>query len=205
MRIAGPDLPRVRRSVVRRLLPWFEQHRRDLPWRSLRTPYRVLVSEFMLQQTRVDTVVDYFQRFLRRFPTVRSLADAELPDVLKQWEGLGYYARARNLHRAAREIAVARQGRFPKTAAEWTSMPGIGPYTAAALSSLIGGENVAVLDGNVARVLCRLFALDVRPADSASKVLLADLAQTLLPIGRAGLYNEALMELGALVCRPRNP
>jgi len=195
----------VRRTVLSRLLPWFDKNRRVLPWRTLRTPYRVLVSEFMLQQTRVETVTPYFRRFLRRFPTLSSLARAEGSEVLKLWEGLGYYTRARNLHRIAKTLVLEQGGRFPKTAAEWITFPGVGPYTAAALASLIDGENTGVLDGNVARVLCRLFTVNERPAVAAVRRKLTDLALALLPRGRAGPFNEAMMELGALVCTPRQP
>lgn len=159
----------------------------------------------MLQQTRVDTVVPYFRRFLRRFPTIGALAKADGETVLKLWEGLGYYTRARNLHRIARTVVIDRKGRFPNTAAEWAVLPGIGPYTAAALASLIDGEDIAVVDGNVTRVLCRLFARIRRPISAEARRDLAETAQALLPNGRAGLFNEAMMELGALGCTPRQP
>lgn len=180
-----------------KLLRWFQQARRDLPWRKEpREPYRVWVSEVMLQQTRVEVVVPYYRRFLRRFPTLRSLARAPLDDVLAQWSGLGYYSRARNLHRAAQ--ACGRS--LPRSSAELRELPGFGPYTAAAVASLAFGEDVPLVDGNVARVLSRAFALegDAR-AQAWSK------AAELLPRGRAGAFNEALMELGATICAPRNP
>lgn len=179
------------------LLRWFEGARRDLPWRKEpRDPYAVWISEVMLQQTRVDVVVPYYQRFLRRFPTLPSLARAPLDDVLAQWSGLGYYSRARNLHRAARACG----GALPRTSAALRELPGFGPYTAAAVASLAFGEDVALVDGNVARVLCRVFALDGDPRLQALQK-----AQELLPPGRAGAFNEALMELGATVCVPATP
>ena len=179
------------------LLSWFAQSRRDLPWRKEpRDPYRVWVSEVMLQQTRVDVVVPYYERFLARFPTLEALAAAELDDVLALWSGLGYYARARNLHRAAQSCG----GELPRTAEALRALPGFGPYTAAAVASLAFNQDVALVDGNVARVLARVFKLsgDARP--QAWKI-----AGELLPRGRSGQFNEALMELGATVCTPRAP
>jgi A/G-specific adenine glycosylase len=179
------------------LLRWFRKARRDLPWRrEPRDPYRVWVSEVMLQQTRALVVIPYYRRFLRRFPTLAKLAKAPLDDVLALWSGLGYYARARNLHRAAQ--AAGRE--LPRTSAGLRELPGFGPYTAAAVASLAFGEDVPLVDGNVARVLARVFRLrgDARPQAWR-------LAAKLLPRGHAGEFNEALMELGALVCTPRAP
>jgi len=179
------------------LLSWFAASRRDLPWRKEpRDPYRVWVSEVMLQQTRVDVVVPYYERFLSRFPTLRALAAADLDDVLALWSGLGYYARAHNLHRAA----LACGGELPATAAGLRALPGFGPYTAAAVASLAFNEDVALVDGNVARVLARVFKLTGDARARAWKI-----AAELLPPGRAGQFNEALMELGATVCTPRAP
>ena len=184
-------------TLAERLLPWFAGARRDLPWRKEpRDPYRVWVSEVMLQQTRVDVVVPYYQRFLARFPTLRALAAAPLDDVLALWSGLGYYARARNLHRAAR----ACTGELPASAAQLRALPGFGPYTAAAVASLAFNEDVALVDGNVARVLARVFRLK---GDARARAW--TIAAGLLPRGRAALFNEALMELGATVCTPRSP
>lgn len=193
-----PD-PKTRR-MRRRLLAWFDAHQRDLPWRCRRDPYAVWLSEVMLQQTQVATVVPYFERFLARFPDVQALADAELADVLSLWRGLGYYSRARNLHRAAQ--LIAERG-FPGTAQELRELPGLGRYTAAAVASFAFGEPVAVLDGNVSRVLARLRAIE-GPLGSSEPRLWAE-AEALLDRARPGAFNEAMMELGALVCVPGEP
>jgi A/G-specific adenine glycosylase len=183
--------------ISTKLLAWFARAKRDLPWREEpRDPYRVWISEVMLQQTRVEVVVPYYQRFLRRFPTLRSLAQAPLDDVLALWSGLGYYARARNLHKAARAAGNA----LPRTCAELRELPGFGPYTAAAVASLAFNEDVALVDGNVARVLARVHGLRGDARARAWKI-----AAQMLPAGRAGQFNEALMELGAMVCTPRSP
>jgi A/G-specific adenine glycosylase len=194
-----------RRAFQVDLLRWFRAHRRDLPWRRRRTPYRVWVAELMLQQTRTDQVVDYYRRFLGRFPTLRALAGASRRQVLKAWEGLGYYARARNLHDAARLIVREKAGRFPRRYEDLLALPGVGPYSAAAIGSLALGLDVAVVDGNVERVLARVMAF---PGDAKSvrgRAILQSWAQSLLSPGRAGEMNEAIMELGALCCLPRRP
>lgn len=196
---------RLTTAVRRRLLPWFEANRRAMPWRTRRTPYRVWVSEIMLQQTRVDTVRPYFDRFMKRFPSVKSLAAAPLQDVLKLWEGLGYYSRARNLHRCARLLVEQHGGRFPRTFEMLCTLPGVGPYTAAATGSLAMGLHVPVLDGNVMRVLTRLTACGDDIRKPATQRRLRTLAETLLVPDRAGETNEAMMELGALICLPRKP
>ncbi len=200
-----PLPPEEREELIRRLLAWAEAHRRDLPWRRDRTPYRVWVAEVMLQQTQTATVIPYFERFLARFPTVEALAAAPLDEVLKAWEGLGYYRRAHHLHAAAQEIVRRHGGRLPDTVEALMALPGIGRYTAGAIASLAFGRDVPVLDGNVRRVLCRLFAIADDPDRSATQRRLWALAESLLPPGRAGPFNEALMELGSLVCRPRRP
>ena len=187
------------KSIAAPLLRWFGQarNRRDLPWRTAkRDPYATWISEVMLQQTRVDVVVPYFERFLKRFPTLRALAEAPLDDVLAHWSGLGYYSRARNLHAAAQAASPA----LPKTRDALAELPGFGPYTAAAVASLAHNEDVALVDGNVARVFARLFKL---PGDARKASW--ELAPQLLPKGRAAQFNEALMELGATVCTPRKP
>ncbi|MFO1492716.1 MAG: A/G-specific adenine glycosylase [Kiritimatiellia bacterium] len=195
----------LRRAVHTSLPPWFEANRRDLPWRRNRTAYRVWISELMLQQTRVDTVIPYFRRFLKRFPNVKALAAAPLGDVLKAWEGLGYYTRARNLHRAAQSIVRDHGGRFPATHAGLLALPGVGPYSAAAIASLAFGLDHAVLDGNVGRVLARCLASDLPWGSAAARTFFQAAADALLPRGRAGEFNEAMMELGATVCTPRKP
>jgi A/G-specific adenine glycosylase len=195
----------TKRAVKTKLLPWFSSNQRTMPWRSNRTPYRVWISELMLQQTRVDQVIPYFDRFMLRFPTLQSLATASQEDVLKQWEGLGYYSRARNLHKAAQIIFKDRDGHFPCTAEEIIQLPGIGSYTAAAIGSLAFNLDLAVLDGNVIRVLSRLFAYTKDTRTTTAKKELQQWADELLVEGAAGNYNEAMMELGATVCLPKNP
>lgn len=175
-----------------------------MPWRNRPQPYRVWISEMMLQQTRVETAIPYFRRFVRRFPSLRSLASADTDDVLKAWEGLGYYARARNLHRTAREV-VRCGGRFPRTAAELARLPGIGPYSAAAIASICYGEPVAAVDGNVVRVYCRTRAVDAPMSRAALAERIAGWLRGFVPPGRTGDFNQAMMELGATLCRPRRP
>ena len=187
------------------LLTWFDKHRRTLPWRSQRTPYRVWISELMLQQTRVEQARDYFLRFMQRFPTLRTLAEADQQEVLKLWEGLGYYSRARRAHQTAQWLVKNAHGKFPQTFDGLLALPGIGPYTAAAIGSLAFNLDVAVVDGNVARVLCRVFAFAEDPRTAKGKAHMQTRADTLLSHGRAGEFNEAMMELGALCCTPRNP
>lgn len=192
------------------LLRWYDRARRNLPWRLARPdPYKTWLSEIMLQQTQVDTVIPYFEKFLGRFPTVRALAAAPVEEVLAMWSGLGYYSRARNLHAAAQIIANngsgGKKGTFPSTMAEWLELPGIGRYTAGAVASIAFGEKVPVVDGNVIRVLARLFALKGDPKKNPLHSKLWKLAATLLPEKRIGDFNQALMELGALVCTPENP
>lgn len=195
-------------NVADRLVNWIEKARRDLPWRQRRDPYAVWISEVMLQQTRVATVVPYFERWLARFPDVVTLAAAPLDDVLKTWEGLGYYARARNLHRAAQIIVAQHQGQLPAERKALLALPGIGEYTAGAILSLAFGQAQPVLDGNVRRVLSRVYdiAEDVTAPGTVHR--LWELAAALVaaaPADRAGDLNEGLMELGALVCTPQAP
>lgn len=187
----------------RALADWFAREARDLPWRRERSVYRTVVSEFMLQQTRVAAVLPYFGRWMERFPGFGELAAASEAEVLALWQGLGYYSRARNLHRLAR--AVVSDG-LPRSAAGWRRLPGIGPYTAAAVASIAQGEPVAVVDGNVVRVLARLTGDDRRWKGSAEAVDgLRPVAERFLDPGTPGRHNEAVMELGALVCLPRSP
>jgi len=197
--------PRARGAFQRRLLAWFRAHRRDLPWRRSRDPYRVWVAEVMLQQTRIAAVLPYYRRFLEKFPQVTSLARARQEDVLKLWSGLGYYSRARNLRRAAKEIVVRYGGKFPQSLAEALRLPGVGRYTAAAVLSIAYDMPLAVLDGNVARVLARLSAMrgDVRAPRNWKAV--GSRAEELLATEASGDWNQALMELGETVCTPQSP
>ena len=181
------------------LLAWYDTHKRDLPWRRSRDPYRVWVSEIMLQQTRVAAVIEHYHAFLRRFPTVQKLAAAREASVLAAWSGLGYYRRARNLHAAAKVVVRERKGKFPETAAEWSILPGIGRYTAAAIASIAFNQPVAVVDGNVERVLQRV------AGQAFSGETVWQIAESLLDRKRPGDFNQAMMELGATACTPRAP
>ena len=191
------------RRPAQLLLDWYASARRDLPWRRTRDPWRVLVSEIMLQQTRVSTVIPYYERFLARFPAPEDLAAATEEDLLTLWSGLGYYSRARNLKRAAE--AIAARGGFPVTAGQWKALPGIGDYTAAAVASICFQEPCAVLDGNVARVMARFTAEPGSIGSASVRLRLKERAQALLDPKRPGEFNQALMELGATLCLPRNP
>ncbi|MCP4200409.1 MAG: A/G-specific adenine glycosylase [bacterium] len=185
------------------LLAWYEQVKRPLPWRQDRDAYRVWVSEVMLQQTRVETAIPYYERFLSALPTVEALARAEDDEVQALWSGLGYYRRARMLVKAARD--VVRNGGFPQSAEAWQQLPGVGPYTAAAVASIVHGERVVALDGNVERVLARLEAYDGRPKSAAGRRFLTQAAEPWIDADRPGDSNQALMELGATICLPGNP
>jgi len=201
---AEGDLP----AVADRLLVWYARHARRLPWRAppgapLPDPYAVWLSEIMLQQTTVATVGPYFERFVKRWPDVRSLAAAPLEEVLTLWSGLGYYARARNLHRCAHQVAGELGGRFPDSEEHLRDLPGIGPYTAAALAAIAFGQPATAVDGNVERVICRYFAVE-EPLPGA-KTEIRRLAESLTPVERCGDYTQALMDLGAGVCLPRAP
>jgi A/G-specific adenine glycosylase len=188
-------LPRLRRALLR----WYDENRRNLPWRKDRDPYRVWVSEIMLQQTRVAAALPRYEKFLQRFPSVDKLASARLASVLAEWSGLGYYRRARNLHAAAKVIARERNGSFPESSEEWRKLPGIGRYTAAAIVSIAFNKPVAVLDGNVDRVLRRLLPATRSTRQSWSA------AQELLDRARPGDFNQAIMEMGAMICLPGEP
>jgi A/G-specific adenine glycosylase len=188
-----------------KLLTWYRTHKRTLPWRGDPSPYAVWVSEIMLQQTRVETVIPYFERWMRLFPDIEQLAAATEQDVLNAWEGLGYYSRARNLHKAARVVVQQYQGQIPRDLEELRRLPGIGRYTLGAIASIAFGMDVSALDGNIKRVYARLFDL-TEPVDSpAGRKRLWQLADDHLPKGRAGDYNQALMDLGAAICIPRTP
>jgi len=196
-------------TVRRRLLAWFDKHRRDLPWRAkpgqTPNPYHVLVSEAMLQQTQVATVIPYFSRFITACPTVQDLANAQEQTILRLWQGLGYYRRARNLHAAARTIVNDYAGQVPDNVTDLLTLPGVGRYTAGAIASIAYNTRAPILDGNVARVLARLYLID-SPIDATdTRKTLWSLAQAFVPPGRPGDFNQAMMELGALVCTKANP
>lgn len=192
-------------AFVRPLLEWYAGSARDLPWRSEQSPYRTWISEVMLQQTQVDTVLPYFERWMARFPNVAALAAATEQDVLSLWEGLGYYSRARNLHRAAQLVTQDYGGRLPETQEGLESLPGIGPYTAAAIASIAFGQDAATVDGNIRRVFSRVFNLTEPLRSAAGEKRIWELAEAHLPPGRAGDYNQALMDLGATICTPQAP
>jgi len=187
------------------LLTWYNQNKRSLPWRETRDPYKIWLSEVILQQTRVAQGTDYYHRFLVAFPDVQSLAAADEQDVLKLWQGLGYYSRARNLHHAAKEVVENHNGNFPQSAAGLKKLKGIGDYTAAAIASICFDESTAVLDGNVARVISRLYAIDIPVDSNEGKKTITDFANNLLDTHHPGTFNQAVMELGALVCTPKSP
>jgi A/G-specific adenine glycosylase len=188
-----------------RLLQWFRRHKRDLPWRRTHDPYRIWVSEIMLQQTQVNTVIPYYERWLQQFPDVQTLAAAPSRRVLKAWEGLGYYSRARNIHAAAKLIIKKHNGQFPREFAEVLALPGIGRYTAGAICSIAFDIQAPVLDGNVVRVVSRYFGVRENARAPRIQKQLWALAESLLPQRNVGEFNESLMELGALVCVPHNP
>lgn len=192
-------------SLAAKILDWYAENARSLPWRGRSSPYAVWVSEVMLQQTRVETVIPYYRRWMERFPTVASLAAASEEEVLRFWEGLGYYARARNLWRAAQQIQQEHHGELPADVAALRKLPGIGAYTAAAIASIAFGQDEATLDGNIRRVLARLIASRTPLRTPQSDRELLQFAQAQLPPGKAGEYNQALMDLGATICIPRQP
>jgi A/G-specific adenine glycosylase len=193
------------REIQRALLRWFARAQRDLPWRRDRDPYRIWVSEIMLQQTQVSTVIPFFERFLQAFPTLRDLAGANEQEVLRLWEGLGYYRRARNLHRAARLIVAEHGGRFPEDPAIANRLPGIGRYTVGAILSQAFDQRLPILETTSERVLCRLFGRKDDPKREPGRRWLWAMAEALLPTKQAGEFNQALMELGALICSPATP
>lgn len=191
--------------IVQPLLDWFRKTRRDLPWRRTYDPYHVWISEIMLQQTQMDRGVGYFLRWLERFADVGAVAAAEEQEILKYWEGLGYYARARNLHKAAKIIVLEYGGEVPCAYEQLLRLPGIGPYTAAAIASVAGNYDVPVIDANVTRVYARLFDIGEPVKERPVQKRLAEIAENLLPHGQARAYNQALMDLGGLICLPKNP
>ena len=187
------------------LVRWYQQHARDLPWRRTADPYRIWISEIMLQQTTVVAVVPYFERFLSRFPTVAELAAAPETDVLKLWEGLGYYSRARNIHKAARVVVEQHGGIFPRDVEMLKNLPGIGRYTAGAIASFAFDKRAPIVEANTLRLYCRLLGYDGDPRSSEGQQVLWSFAEAVLPKTQPGRFNQALMELGASVCSPREP
>ncbi len=196
-------MKKVQKQVQKKLLLWFEKHHRDLPWRNTKDPYRIWISEVMLQQTTSKAVIPYYTKFLKRFPTIKSLSQAKKADVFPLWTGLGYYRRAENLIKAAKKIK--NQKHFPKNHKELLLLPGFGPYTARAVSSLAFKESVGVLDGNVIRVLSRFYGQALKWWEASSKNQLQNLADLWVQQMDSSLMNQALMELGSLVCIPKNP
>jgi A/G-specific adenine glycosylase len=199
--MTGPDM----KNITRRLLAWYDKNHRDLPWRKTRDPYAIWVSEIMLQQTQVDTVIPYFRRFMKRYPAIRHLARASRDDVLKAWENMGYYARARHLHEAARRLVQDHGGKLPATPEGLLSLPGIGAYTAGAILSIAFGKPVPAVDGNVRRVMSRLLAIRKPLREPSVQKKIEKTAQALMPADRPGQFNQAIMDLGATVCLPRKP
>ena len=195
----------TRQLLIKRLRSWFRKQKRDLPWRHTNDPYAIWVSEIMLQQTQVATVIDYYHRFLKRFPTVSDLAAAETSEVLQYWEGLGYYRRARQLHQAAKKIVNEYSGSFPQEFAQVLDLPGVGRYTAGAICSFAYDQPHPIVEANTQRLYSRLLALEEDPRSSASQKRLWDLAERIVPKKSPGEINQALMELGSLVCTPTNP
>lgn len=184
------------------LLAWYDANKRDLPWRKTKDPYAIWISEIMLQQTRVETVIPYFERFLKRLPTIESLADVEENELLKLWEGLGYYSRALNLQKAAIKIKNDFHGVFPSQLEAIQSLPGIGPYTASAIASIAFDQRVIAIDGNVIRVFSRYFTLPLDPTKSSTKKVVETKTASLIPSKRNGDFTQSLMELGATICLP---
>lgn len=187
------------------LLRWYQAHKRDLPWRYTNDPYKIWISEVMLQQTRVDTVISYYHRFIEALPTIQSLAEADLQQVLKLWEGLGYYSRARNLHDAARTVVSRYNGTLPDTYDEITQLKGVGPYTAAAVLSIAFQKKHAVVDGNVIRVVTRFLGIEEDIRKASTQKLVREFVEEMIPAERPGDFNQAVMELGATICKPVGP
>ncbi len=192
-------------AIRQNLMQWYEKHRREMPWRNTKDAYRIWVSESMLQQTRVSAVIPYYERFIREFPNLKSLAASDLQEVLKLWEGLGYYARVRNLRKAAQKVLENHDGIIPQDFREFMKLPGVGDYTASAVLSIAFGQPLAAVDGNVKRVLARIFLMDEAVNLPSAHKAFKEKAEVLLDRKNPGMFNQAMMELGALVCLPRNP
>ena len=198
-------MPNQNQNIQRKLLAWYDKEKRDLPWRNTKDPYRIWVSEIMLQQTQVKTVIPYYERWIRTLPTIENLSNAPEQKVLKLWEGLGYYSRAKNLKKASQIICKEMNKELPKTVKALQKLPGIGRYTAGAISSIAFGLKAPVLDGNIKRVLSRLFCINENGTTSASEKILWQKSEDLVPDRRPGDFNQALMELGATICTPNSP
>ena len=196
---------KLKLTFQKKLLTWYRKNARDLPWRESKDPYQIWVSEIMLQQTRVETVIPYYTRWMTVFPTLHSLAKARQDQVLSGWEGLGYYSRARNLHQASKIVVEEYQGKLPQDSVSLQALPGIGRYTSGAIASIAFGIDAPVLDGNVRSVYARYFNISTPLQTSGTERILWQIAQEILPSGSAGEFNQALMELGALICHPKNP
>ena len=194
-----------RETFQTQLLAWYDENKRDLPWRKTRDPYHIWVSEIMLQQTRVDTVIPYFENFIERFPTIDEIAEADEEDVLKAWEGLGYYSRARNLQAAVREVKESYGGVVPNNEEEISTLKGVGPYTAGAILSIAYGKPVPAVDGNVMRVLSRILLVYDDISKAKTRKAFEQAVRELIPNDEASSFNQALMELGAVVCTPKSP
>ncbi|AMB99569.1 A/G-specific adenine glycosylase [Aerococcus urinaehominis] len=205
--IAGVQVfgPETRQAFQRDLLAWYDQEKRDLPWRENQDPYRVWVSEIMLQQTQVDTVINYFNNFMKVFPTIADLAQATEADLLKVWQGLGYYSRVRNMQAAARDIMANHEGVFPTEIKAIKALKGIGPYTAGAIASIAFNQAVPAIDGNAMRVLARLFAIDADIAVAKNRKIFEEIGSYLIDYNRPGDFNQAIMDLGSSYCSYKNP
>jgi A/G-specific adenine glycosylase len=200
------DLISLKKEKIQaKLLQWFKKNKRDLPWRKTKDPYAIWISEIMLQQTQVATVIPYYEKFLKAFPTVHHLAKANLSTVLKVWEGLGYYSRARNLHRASQIILKHFNGKIPNNLKDLLSLSGIGRSTAGAILSIAFNKKAPILDGNAKRVLSRVFAISGNPVRGKTEGLLWQLSESLVPKGKESFFNQGLMDLGAMICTPKDP
>lgn len=193
------------KEISIQLLSWFETHQRDLPWRSYKDPYHTLISEFMLQQTQVKTVIPYFNRFIERYPDIKSLAESSLNDCLIYWQGLGYYKRAENLHQCVKQILNQHNGLIPQKYDDLRSLKGIGDYIASAVCAIAFNQNIPVVDGNVLRVLSRLLMIDLDISKETNKMYFKKQLLTIIPKGKNRFFSQAMMELGALICTPKNP
>jgi len=199
-------MPTVKNNkIVNELLIWYEQNKRELPWRNEQDAYKIWLSEIILQQTRVDQGLPYYTKFTEKYPNIYALADATENDVLRTWQGLGYYSRARNLHKCAKTIANNYNGVFPSTRDELMKLPGIGPYTSSAIASIAYGKKEAVVDGNVIRLITRLYGIEEDISNTHTQTKIKDIVDELIPSSKPDLFNQAIMEFGALQCTPKNP